>query len=79
MAEEIRTEAQCRCGRTFIRIQNSIRPTWHRNGDRFVYRDRPDEGWSVFRCDACDDVVPDLFSPLQAGIEELDQAILALE
>ncbi len=63
MSEEIRTEAKCKCGRTIIRIQNSKSRTMWRNGDRYIYPYRDDDGYCVFRCDnnKCYQAVHELF------------------
>ena len=65
MADERRVPGQCRCGARITRILNSTRPTCRTDKSRFVYDDRDDTGWCIFRCDTCFEVIDLSWKPLE--------------
>lgn len=67
--KETRISASCKCGRTIVKIMNSEKPTNWRNGDRYIYPERQDDGWCIFRCDKCYTAVDELFAPTESVTE----------
>ena len=64
---EVTEYGRCKCGRHVNRIQNSTHPTCRRDGMRYVYANRADTGWCIFKCEDCGSVIEDSWSPLPAG------------
>lgn len=51
---ETRFDGHCgNCGKPVIRIANSLRETRRVDGVRFIYPNRRDTGYCIFRCDNC--------------------------
>lgn len=63
MADERRIPGACTCGRSVTKIENSTCPTSRRDGARFVYTERTDDGWCIFRCEDCLQVIDEQWKP----------------
>lgn len=64
MAEERHVPGSCRCGQRVTRVLNSKRPTMRSDRSRFIYTEREDKGWGIFRCDSCYEVIDLSWKPL---------------
>lgn len=72
MASEERIAGECgNCGQAVTLVRNSVAPTCHRDGTRYIYPDREDmqhNGWCIFRCRGCHEVIDTNWRQLQTTI-----------
>lgn len=52
------------CKTTVTKIINSSLPTFRNDGIRFVYSEKPDFGWCIYRCDKCKNIIDETWKPL---------------
>ena len=61
---EMRYEGKCStCGKPVIRIVNSEKPTRRRSGERYIYPNRPDNGYDIYSCDGCYSTIDRVWVP----------------
>ncbi len=68
MADERRIPGACGCGRPVTKVENSRYPTARRDGARFIYPEKADDGWCIFRCDGCGQVIGQTWKPVDQGV-----------
>lgn len=64
---EVRLDGACACGTRVVLIQNSHLPTCRSDGVRYIYPNRPDTGWCIFRCKVCKEVISETWRPSKGG------------
>lgn len=65
---EVRHRGACRCGRAITKIENSAVKTVRRDRARFVYENREDTGWCIFRCEDCSEVIDTTWQPAEPAL-----------
>lgn len=69
MANEERISGECSfCGEPVTLVRNSVARTCRRDGNRYIYTDRQDSGWCIFRCRECSSLIDENWRPLQITI-----------
>ena len=52
-----RIEGKCKCGRSVTRLKIEGERTFRRNKMRYIYPEKPDDGYDIFRCESCMEVI----------------------